>query len=53
MCKESDAFGPIIHFPCSSDKQCENIHGPGCKCIRTFCCPPLLFDKTQSQASLE
>ncbi|CAL0320533.1 unnamed protein product [Lupinus luteus] len=51
MCKESDALGPIVHFPCTSDQQCEKFYGPECKCIKTYCCPSSLFDKIHSQTS--
>ncbi|KAE9589143.1 hypothetical protein Lalb_Chr21g0305921 [Lupinus albus] len=54
MCKESDAFGPIVHFPCHSDSDCQKSYGPACKrCINTFCCPPPTFDKIHIQASKE
>ncbi|CAL0321194.1 unnamed protein product [Lupinus luteus] len=49
--KDSEARGPIVHYPCHSDIECQRLFGPGYKCIRTNCIPPQLFDKVHIQAS--
>ncbi|KAE9589148.1 hypothetical protein Lalb_Chr21g0305971 [Lupinus albus] len=54
MCKYSEARGPIFHFPCHSDLECQRTFGPNCKsCINTYCCPPPPSDKIHIQASKE
>ncbi|KAE9608253.1 hypothetical protein Lalb_Chr08g0233501 [Lupinus albus] len=53
MCKDSEARGPIVHYPCHSDKECQIAVGPGYKCVGTNCVPPQQFEKIHIQASKE
>ncbi|KAE9608251.1 hypothetical protein Lalb_Chr08g0233481 [Lupinus albus] len=51
MCKDSEARGPIVHYPCHSDSECQIAVGPGFTCVDTNCVPPAQFEKIHIQAS--
>ncbi|ESW20827.1 hypothetical protein PHAVU_005G017900 [Phaseolus vulgaris] len=50
---KSEARGPIEHWHCTNDSQCQfSCKGCGCKCVNTWCqCPsPTVADNVVVQA---